>query len=181
MKKYISFLAMFLFFQALSCFGGGVDKRGSVTGYRNATVLTEGGSFRVGSLPSTWQKTPFSYRAILFTHWQAQASISVDAFCKGSADDGPLTLLARQLFYGLSNQRIHLQKKLRLDGREAVRSVVSGALDGADVTMDAVVLKMNECVFDFVYTSNPRDYKLGVHDFENFYEGFHYISGPPLH
>lgn len=163
-----------------SCFGGGVDKRGSVIGYRNGVVQTEGGSFRIGGLPAGWIRKTFSYRAVLFVHESLNASISVNSFCKGSFDDGPLEALSRQIFYGVTEQKIRQKQKLRLDNRDALRTVLSGKVDGAPVMLDAVVLKMNECVFDLVYSSIPEDYAAGAGDFENVYEGFHYISGPRI-
>ncbi len=163
-----------------SCFGGGVDKRGSVTGYRNGVVQTEGGSFRIGLLPAGWIKKSFSYRAVLFVHQSLNASISVNSFCKGSFDDGPLEALSRQVFYGVAEQKIRRKQKLHLDGRDALRTILSGKVDGASVMLDGVVLKMNECVFDFVYSSVPDDYSAGAGDFENLVHGFHYISGPRI-
>lgn len=162
------------------CFGGGVDKRGSVIGYRKGVVKTEGGHFRVGILPSTWKRKKLSYRAILFTNKIHNSSIGVDAFCKGSFDDAPLNVLTNQLFYGMTDQKKPVQKDVVLDGREALRTTIKGKIDGADVVLDVVVLKMNECVFDFQYVSRPDDYKEGVSDFETFYGGFQYIKGPRI-
>ncbi|MBI4412713.1 MAG: hypothetical protein HY541_09565 [Deltaproteobacteria bacterium] len=182
---------LLLAFAVSSCFGG-VEKRGSVKGYKSGTgrtgsagrafgiVATEGGSFRVGSLPAEWIRKNFSYRAILFTHAQKNRTITVDAFCKGSFDDAPLKVLTNQLLYNVTAQKQRMQKDLMLDGREALRTVVSGKVDGASVILDTVVLKMNECVFDFVYVSQPGDYEGGRFDFENFYRGFKYIRGPEI-
>lgn len=173
-------LLLILFIFISSCFSGGLDKRGSVTGYHNGIVLTEGGKFRVGALPPYWKETSFSYRSIFFSHASLQASISVDAFCKGSFDDAPLPVLSSQLSYGLGAAKKIKEQRLMLDGHEALRRVVSGTMDGAAVQLDSVVLKMNECVFDFIYTSNPSAYSEGVRDFEGFYGGFQYITGPPI-
>ncbi|MBI2339130.1 MAG: hypothetical protein HYU99_02025 [Deltaproteobacteria bacterium] len=161
-----------------SCFGGGVEKRGSVKGYRNGAVITEGGSFRVGPLPETWRRKSFSYRAVLFEQSASGRTISISTFCKGSFDDAPLKILTNQLFYNITAQRRRFQKILNLDGREALRTAVAGKVDGAEIVLDTVVLKMNECVFDFVYVSKPESYPGGVSDFEGFYGGFKYIAGP---
>lgn len=175
----IVFILVFLSFIA-SCFGGGVDKRGSVTGYRNGIVLTKGGKFQVGILPSSWKREKFSYRAVLFSHDKGEMSIAAQSFCKGSADDASLPVLSSQLYYGILNQDLKLQEEFTLDNRGALRRVIQGTLDGVPVILDTVVLKMNQCVFDFIYTSAPEKYFLGKGDFETFYQGFHYIQGPPL-
>ena len=161
-----------------SCFGGGVDKKGSVTGYGSGVVATEGGSFRVGPLQSDWVRRPFGYKAILLVHRGKKSSIGVDAFCKRSFDDAPLTGLTRQLFYDLTDQRTLMQKGVELDGRQALRTTLSGRLDGASVMLDVVVLKMNECLFDFFYVSSPGQYADDVAHFESFYGGFQYVKGP---
>ncbi|MDO8519129.1 MAG: hypothetical protein Q7T11_03070 [Deltaproteobacteria bacterium] len=169
------FLLFLLFFNA--CFGH-VDKRGSVTGFRGNTVLTEGGNFQVGALSPDWVPKKLDFRALVFTHRSLASSIAVDAFCKGAFDDTRLALLTDQLFYSITSQKRRLQKTIVLDGREAQRTVVEGKLDGASIVVDAVVLKMNECVFDFTLSSVPDDYREAVEDFEKFYRGFRYGTGP---
>lgn len=175
----ITFLVLILFFYS-SCFGGGLDKRGSVKKYRDGIVYTGGGQFRVGKLPSSWARKSFNYRAILFEHTSLNATISVDSFCKGSFDDGPLNTLTNQLFYGMTEQKKKFSRPVKMSGREALRTAITGKIDGAPITMDVVVVKMNVCVFDFAYISAPEDYSLGVHDFETFYEGFQYLKGPEI-
>lgn len=174
MKKFL-----ILLFFLTSCFGG-VDKRGSVTSYRPGLVMTEGGSFKVGELSSDWQKKDLGYRAAIFGNEKLQASLGVDSFCKGSFNDAPLSLLAKQLTYGMTQVKKRKETNLRLENREALRSVTSGALDGAPIILDTVVLKMNECVFDFFYTSSPDDYANGVGEFEKFFKGFRYLRGPSI-
>lgn len=178
MKKS-RFLTLLIIFSVLSsCFGGGVDKRGSVKSYKDGLVTTRGGLFKVGQLSNQWFEKPIGYKAILFKHRQHEASITVDAFCKGSFDDSPLHLLAQQLFYNLERFQIKSQKKFTLDDRQALRTIVDGKLDGAPVTIDSVVLKKNECVFDFVLTTTPEAHQKTNNDFENFFGQFQYVSGP---
>lgn len=180
MVPYRLSLSFFCFLLLLlsSCFGGGVDKKGSVSGYKSGVVVTEGGSFRVGPLPSDWVRRPFGYKAILFVHRTKRSSIGVDAFCKRSFDDAPLEVLTRQLFYDLTDQHTLAQREVQLDGRQALRTTLSGRLDGAPVMLDVVVLKMNECLFDFFYVSSPGQYADDVAQFESFTSGFKYVKGP---
>jgi len=176
-KHYI--ILIFLIITA-GCFGGGIDKRGSVRDYRDGIVLTKGGSFRVGILPSPWKRRPFKYKAVLFSHPTKGSSISIDSFCKRSFDDAPLNILSNQLYYGMTKQKWKSRHKIQLDEREALRTVRGGLMDGVPIVLDTVVLKTNQCVFDFAYTSTPGDYRSGVSDFEKFYGGFHYIKGPRI-
>lgn len=171
------FLLSLIFFNA--CFGH-VDKRGSVTGIQGNTVATVGGRFRIGPLSPAWVQKELKYRAVVFTHNSYSSSIALSAFCKGAYDDIRLSILTDQLFYSITNRKRLFQKTVLMDRREAQRTVVNGKMDGAPIVVDVVVLKMNECVFDFSLSSVPGDYEKTRGDFEKFYQGFHYLEGPPL-
>ena len=151
-----------------------------MTGIRGNTVFTEGGRFRIGPLSSDWVQKDLKFRALVFTHTSLSSSIVVDAFCKGATDDNRLSALTNQLFAGIADPHRRSQAKLVMNGREALRTVADGKMDGAPIVVDAVVLKMNECVFDFTLSSVPEDYKKARPDFDKFFEGFHYLEGPPL-
>ncbi|EKD41597.1 MAG: hypothetical protein ACD_73C00633G0001, partial [uncultured bacterium] len=169
---------MFLFI--VSCFGGGVDKKGSVVKYKSGVVYTEGGAFSIGVPSAHWIKSPFRFRAILFKNQDFPASMSVSSFCRGSFDEAPLPILSKQAFYDLSNPQTLATKNVSLNGRAAIRVVKKGSLDGASLLLDIVTLKMNACVFDFILTSDQQHYKKIVGDFENFYGGFKYLHGPEI-
>jgi hypothetical protein len=160
------------------CFGSGIDMRGSVRDYRNGVVYTEGGRFRVGVPSKNWQKESIKYRAVMFSHKVQNASMGVDAFCKRSLDDGPLKVLANQLFYGMTKQKRLRSSPLSIDGRKALRATRRGIVDGVPMVLDVVVLKRDECVFDFFATASPKEYPFISSDFETFFKGFYYIDGP---
>ncbi len=175
------FLLLLCFLILPSCFlGGGTDKIGTVKGYKAGVVTTRGGSFKVGVLPPNWVYKKIGYKVILLANTKKHQSISVSSFCGGSFDDSPLPILTNQLFYGLTGVEKETEKNMQLDGRSALRTLVHGQLDGVPVMVDVVVLKKDSCIFDLTYTANPNDYKTGVPDFENFYKGFRYHSGPQL-
>lgn len=167
-----SFLPLYFFLTITACFGGRVDVGGSIQKYRNGTVYTEGGSFRVGQLPPTWDRKKLDYRVVLFVHKSLRASIGISSFCKEAADDAPLTVLSSQIRHGLTGQKMMRRESVLMGGREALRMVTEGKMDGAEIILDTVVLKMNECVFDFSYTAIPSDYHAGRADFESFFGGF---------
>lgn len=161
-----------------SCFGKGIDTRGSVIAYRKGVIETEGGRFRVGNLPAPWKPKKFGMRAIVFENPSTGETISVDAFCKRSADDAALAILSDQLFYGFTNQKILSRRLITLDGREALHSVLEGTLDGSRSLFETVVLKKDQCVFDFLRVARPG---MGLSaDFKMFYGDFHLVAGPPI-
>jgi len=172
-------LILFCFLIFSHCFGG-VDNRGSVLKYNQGFVYTEGGKFRIGVPSGEWEKKSLRFRAIVFAHQARSATLSVDSFCKGSFDDAPLTSLADQLFYGMAKTQTIKHQDLKLEGRAAVKAQATGTVDGAPIRMEVVVLKMNACVFDFVYMATPEDFERDLDDFKRMYEGFHYLAGPPI-
>lgn len=180
-RKFISIFCFLILFA--SCFGGNVYRRGSVIGYNNkGLVKTHGGSFRIGILPSDWRLEKIRYRAVLFVHRDTHESIMIDSWCQGAADDGSLESLTEQLYLAMNQSQITHQEVVQLDGRKALHASGLGTVDGKNIYMATYVLKMNACVFDFVYVTESADQGPGAHldDFEAAVRGFHYIKGPRI-
>lgn len=179
-QKSLFMLIFGIFLLGLSgCFGG-MDLRGSIDGYQKNVVKTKGGSFRIGALGPHWQLKKNKLRALTFFEKRTKSNITISAFCKNSAPSGSLTSLAGQILHALKEKKVLEKEMLMLDGRKAYRSSATGYLDGALVTLDQIVLKMNQCVFDFVYIANPADYQKFTNEFKQMALGFQFISGPKL-
>lgn len=161
-----------------SCFGSGKHP-GSVSSYYNGVVRTRGGSFRIGVLPRAWERRPLKYRALLFANKNDNATITIDSWCKGAVDDGSLGALTKDLYKGMDAPKVVSQQAVKLSGREALKTQIEAGLDGRRVSLTAVVLKMNTCVFDFVYVTVPGEFS-SQGDFENMINGFEFIDGPSV-
>lgn len=169
-------LLAFPFF--IHCFGG-IDARGSVRSYEQGLVTTEGGSFRVGTLPEYWQRQKIDYRAALLKNSRDGSTITISSWCKGAFDDGSLKELSEQLYSALANYRIIEERMIPLADRDARLTTARGFIDGKEVFLKTYVLKMNVCVFDFAYVSTPDG--LGdIGDFDAMVAGFQYVKGPPI-
>ncbi len=162
----------------VSCFGGSKHP-GSVSSYYNGVVRTRGGSFRIGALPRAWERRPLKYRALLFANKNDNATITIDSWCKGAVDDGSLASLTKDLYKGMDTPKIVSQAPVKLSGREALKTQIEAGLDGRRVSLTAVVLKMNTCVFDFLYITVPGEFS-SQGDFENMINGFEFIDGPSV-
>ena len=113
-------------------------------------------------------------RAITFYNDNYKASITTDAFCGKSFTDRPLDALAGELTSVLSDRTTVSTQDMMLDGRGALRVFVEGKMDGVPLKMDVVVIKKNNCNFDFVSVT-PTDASNEVkNDFEGFLKSFHY-------
>ena len=54
---------------------------------------------------------------------------------------------------------------------------VKGALDGVNVEAYFVVVRKNECIFDFSLVAREQISKDDEQDFERYYKGFKYLGG----
>src|SRR5215470_7655870 len=99
-------------------------------------------------------------------------SMLVDASCGGAEIDRSLPVLARQLTIGLTNRRTVESDTWTIGTRTAAHRVIRGRSDGADVMVEAVVLKGERCVHDFLYVAPPGDFENGRQDFKLLVESF---------
>lgn len=159
-----------------SCFGG-MEKRGSVRAYYNGVVQTEGGSFRIGKLPNYWKLKKTKFRALVFVNKEDASTITIDSFCKSAVDGGSLQDLTGKLFHGIGDFKITDQHTQLLANRTVLKTEAQGKVDGARLFLSAYVMRMNECVFDFIYVNTPDDLE-SYTDFKSMVKGFAYVDGP---
>jgi len=95
-----------------------------------------------------------------------------DATCDGREAGRTPQLLARHLTFGLEHRDTLESAQTEVGGREAVRTVVRGAAGGAEVTVEAVVLKGERCVYDFLYVAPADAFEAGRGDFQALVESF---------
>lgn len=175
MQRHFVFSIIFMFFLS-SCFGG-LEKRGSVTGYYNGVVRTKGGQFKLGLLPNHWKKKKIKFHALLFENQLDHSTITVDSFCRSAVDGGSLEKQMELMLRGIRQVKVIERKLQVLSGRDALHTLVTGKIDGRSIFADFYVLKMNECVFDFFYITYPGETQ-HHNDFKTMVQGFQYIDGP---
>jgi hypothetical protein len=95
-----------------------------------------------------------------------------DATCDGRTVGRPLDVLTRHLTFGLGHRETVESVRNEVGGRQVERTVVRGTADGADVAVEAVVLKGERCVYDFVYVAPADAFEAGRGDFEAFVGSF---------
>ncbi len=145
----------------------------SVTGYKNQRVFIKKDlSYKVGYLGPAWKEFKTGSKSASFHNDAFGATISTDAFCGGSFEDLPLKTLDGQLFAGMGKRVVSKSDEIVLDGRGALRTVSDASVDGVRLKFDAVTLKKDNCIFDFIYMAPPENYSSGVKDFETFFNNF---------
>jgi len=100
----------------------------------------------------------------------APGGMLADATCEGSSPRRPLGVLARHLVFGLTDRSDVESQETVVGGRHAVRSLVRGRRDGARVAVEAVVVKDERCVYDFLYVAPADHFEAGRSDFRGFVE-----------
>ena len=95
-----------------------------------------------------------------------------DATCDDKTAARPLTVLSRHLTFGLTERVVEDGGTFTLAGRPAQRAVVRGRIDGAQVGVEAVVIKGDRCVYDFLYVAPAAAFETGRGDFRAFVESF---------
>lgn len=150
----------------LGACGGGGALRGDVYGDEEAR-------YRVGPLGSGWQALDVAGQNDLAYHDpDLGAIVQVNATCDPDSDV-PLTALTNHLLIGFTERDIREQRLFPLDGREALRTHVIAKLDGVPRELLFVVMKKDDCVYDFALITPPGSpFERAVPDFERFVGGF---------
>lgn len=151
---------------ALGACGGGGGLRGDV--YRDAEAR-----YRVGPLGSGWRALDVAGQNDLAYHdADLGAIVQVNATCDPDSDV-PLTALTNHLLIGFTERDIREQRIVPMDGREALRTHVVARLDGVPRELLFVVMKKNDCVYDFALITPPGSpFTRAVADFDRFVAGF---------
>ena len=136
--------------------------------------------YKLGALPAGWQKQITEQKNIssdeVFFHHETGAFVSFNSLCRRYPDSS-LQRLTKPLLVPIVEYQIEEQNKIIVDEREALFTRARGTLDGVPVEALFVVLRKNECVFDFsIFSKN----QIGASDekvFESFYNRFRYLGG----
>jgi len=127
-------------------------------------------AFRLERLPPTWRHIEVSDTALAFRDDENSATVAVNGRCGKDAEDVPLKSLTQHLFLQFTDRQERSQQELTLDGRAALRTDMTGKLDGVPKRFLVYVLKKDGCVYDFWRISEPDAPDAAA--FEAFVRGF---------
>ena len=144
---------------------------GSAGRVENGTFSSPKG-YQVRLPPVGWNVTANPNADLELRRTVPSGAMLVDASCGGAEVDRSLPVLARQLTVGLTNRQTVESDTWTIGTRTAVHRVIRGKSDGADVMVEAVVLKGERCVHDFLYVAPPGDFEKGRPDFKLLVESF---------
>jgi hypothetical protein len=151
---------------ALSAACGGASFDGRV--YRASDL-----AFRLGPVPESWRSLSVEGGArVAFRDDTARATVMVNGRCGLDGDDVPLRSLVQHLFLHFTERRVAREASRRIDGREALETELSAALDGVSKHYLVVVLKKDGCVYDLVRVGDGAPSPRAREDFTRFVAGF---------
>ena len=130
--------------------------------------------YRVGPLSNdVWERRGFADNDLAFVErGDTGRVIATNATCRDH-DDPSLQVLTKHLLMGFTERQDLGQRTFTLDGREALRSRYVAKLDGVPISLELVVVKKDNCVFDFSYVAPVGTAEQRMADFEGLFQGFH--------
>jgi hypothetical protein len=128
--------------------------------------------YRVSLPAHGWSVKPGGSAELELERRDPSGGMLADATCDGKTASRPLSVLTRHLTFGLKDRVVEDGGSLTLGGRPAQRAVVRGSVDGAPVGVEAVVVKGERCVYDFLYVAPEASFDTGRGDFRAFVESF---------
>ncbi len=128
--------------------------------------------YKIGALDSSWRPIKLAENDIAFYNKTYAALIQVNSTCRKDYEDVSLKILTDHLFYGLQDRKLILQEKRRVARRAALYTEMEASLDGVRVKTAVLVLKKNECIYDFTYLTRPWNFSRGINSFHRVIYGF---------
>jgi len=135
------------------------------------------GGYRVGPMPAPWRQLEVKDNDLAYFIDGSGHTMALNATCEEHGDP-PLGVLTRHLLMGFTERELRAEQRVRVDGREALRSRYGAKLDGVPVELALLVLKKDGCVYDFSYIAPPALFEQHLRDFERLVAGFHTGARP---
>lgn len=157
-----------IIFYAASFFGCSVDS------FIESKMIEpkKSNTFQIGSINSNWTTLQDSLADVAYVNKTNGATISLNSTCE-KYQDNPLKQLMYNLLASLEDGQWEKDEYITLDEREAYKVTLKAKADGVPIKAQAIVLRKNYCVYDFIYTAEPQHYQKSLKDFEKFVGSFH--------
>jgi hypothetical protein len=131
------------------------------TGRVENGVFHSAKGYRVTLPVDGWRVESNSRADLTLQNEAGPGGMLVDATCGGREPSRPLDVLARHLTFGLTRRDVVESGTSTVAGHEAMRSIIRGRADGRDLTVEAVVVRAEPCVHDFLYVAPTAVFESG--------------------
>lgn len=131
--------------------------------------------YRIGEVSPSWELLRMRGNDVAFMSKDSPHSLAINSTCADHSDPS-LEVLTRHLLMGFTQTDTVAQSTQPLDGRESLRSHVIAKLDGVPVELILVVMKKDDCVYDFTYLSPVGRLDERLATFEQILKNFKTVS-----
>ncbi len=133
----------------------------TATGRVENGVFHSAKGYRVTLPVDGWRVEPSPRADLTLQNEAGPGGMVVDATCGGREPSRPLDVLARHLTFGLTRRDVVESDTSTVAGHEAAHSVIRGWADGRDLTVEAVTVRAEPCVHDFLYVAPTATFDSG--------------------
>lgn len=99
------------------------------------------------------------------------AIISLNSLCRKYTDES-LEDLTNNLVRGIGKRQQLQRTERKIDGADALDTLFEGEVDNVRLNIRTVVLKKDDCTYDFIYVSIPRREGASGQAFDSFLASF---------
>ena len=133
--------------------------------------------YTLARLPAPWRLDRVDPNVdYSFINPEAGSLLSVSSTCR-RYDDVTLEALMKDIVRPIDGAETLVTDRRMLDGREALYRKVRGKMDGVDIEAALVVLRKDDCIFDFSLFTREALRAADERAFTGFLEAFHYEGG----
>jgi hypothetical protein len=160
---------------AVGCGGGWVDHGDTYYGGKSAKGSKSiAATYSFGSPGSGWVALDQKGAQVVWTHADVPAVIHLDSQCQQHGDSS-IEQFTDHLRIDFRTWKQLSQVVVAMAGRDAVRTVIVGELDGQqEMQLDLIVFKKDGCLFDLQLLTPPRSVEVVRADFERVVAGFRF-------
>jgi len=134
-------------------------------------VKKEGVAYRTGLPGPEWKVAKVGDNDVALFNLKTLSAISANGAC-GVRGDAPLRVLLNHLLFGFSDRKVVSEEAVTIDGREALKAVMTARLDGIPRRFLVYIVKKDWCVYDLQYQAPESAFDAGLPAFDAFVRGF---------
>jgi hypothetical protein len=146
--------------------------------------MTEEGTYRdpqrrftLRPPPAPWQLMDLDGARLAFRLPVLMAGMGLRGDCE-SPEPGPLPSVSRHLFFGLRDMQFLSRDPVVLASVGGFRTRLIARLEEMPVEVEAVTLRHQDCLYDFLYVAPPDHFAQGQKDFEAFLKSWMPVATP---
>jgi len=132
-------------------------------------------TYEIGKLSDNWKRININGGDLAFWNEVLQATITVNSTCTKNTNYS-LKALSNSLLIGIKDKQLVEANEITVSGEKALESIYLAKMDNDSVKLCAVVMKNNNCIYDFTYTSSPDKFDIGFSEFKDFLSQFRVIK-----